>query len=155
MRRRSSGQSFRATPRRKLRFSSRSCARWSRSRLPSRPPRRWGAPALAPSLGLREIELDFMELCGLGVAVEKVRAAGLRVVIATPRVQKPGEEGYDARFERLKPDGILARHLGGLEHFRRLGTPWARAGQGFTVHGDFSLNATNAVTARTLLGLGL
>jgi putative protease len=110
------------------------------------------AIALAPSLGLREIELDFMELVGLGVAVEKVRGAGLRVVIATPRVQKPGEEGYDARFERLKPDGILARHLGALEHFRRRGAPFAG---GFTVHGDFSLNATNAITARTLLGLGL
>ena len=110
------------------------------------------ALALAPALGLRDIELDFMELVGLGVAVEKVRAAGLRVVIATPRVQKPGEEGYDARFERLKPDGILARHLGALEHFRRRG---ATTAPGFTVHGDFSLNATNAVTARTLLGLGL
>src|SRR5437764_1274168 len=110
------------------------------------------ALALAPALGLRDLELDFMELVGLGVAVEKVRAAGLRVVIATPRVQKPGEEGYDARFERLKPDGILARHLGALEHFRRRG---ATTAPGFTVHGDFSLNATNAVTARTLLGLGL
>ena len=104
---------------------------------------------LVPRLGIRELELDFMELVGLGIAVERVRAAGLRVVIATPRVQKPGEEGYDRRFERLGPDGILARHLGAVEHFRR-GRP-----EGFTVHGDFSLNATNAVTARTLLGLGL
>jgi len=104
---------------------------------------------LTPRLGIRELELDFMELVGLGIAVERVRAAGLRVVIAAPRVQKPGEEGYDRRFERLRPDGILARHLGAVEHFRR-GRP-----AGFTVHGDFSLNATNAVTARTLLGLGL
>jgi len=63
-------------------------------------------------------------------------------------VQKPGEEGYDRRFERLRPDGILARHLGAVEHFRR--NPHTE-----TVHGDFSLNATNALTARTLLGLGL
>ncbi len=104
---------------------------------------------LAPRLGIREVELDFMELVGLGIAVERMRAAGLRAVIATPRVQKPGEEGYDRRFERLRPDGILARHLGAVEHFRR-GRP-----AGLTVHGDFSLNATNAVTARTLLGLGL
>src|SRR5216683_1291762 len=104
---------------------------------------------LAAPLGVREVELDFMELVGLGIAVERVRAAGLRVVIATPRVQKPGEEGYDRRFERLRPDGILARHLGAVEHFRR-GRP-----DGFTVHGDFSLNASNAVTARTLLDLGL
>jgi putative protease len=90
-----------------------------------------------------------MELVGLGIAVERVRFAGLRVVIATPRVQKPGEEGYDRRFERLRPDGILARHLGAVEHFRR------ERPEGFTVHGDFSLNATNAITARTLLGFGL
>jgi putative protease len=99
-------------------------------------------------LGFREVQLDFMELVGLGIAVEKLRAAHVRVVIATPRVQKPGEEGYDARFERLRSDGILARHLGAVEHFRR--NPHTE-----TVHGDFSLNATNALTARTLLGLGL
>ena len=109
------------------------------------------AIALAPALGLRELELDFMELVGLGAAALRVRRAGLRVIIATPRVQKPGEEGYDARFERLRPDGILARHLGALEHFRSHGVTQP----GFTVHGDFSLNATNAITARTLLGFGL
>ena len=106
------------------------------------------ALALAPQLGLTEVQLDFMELVGLGVAVEKVRAAGLRVIVATPRVQKPGEESYDQRFERLRPDGILARHLGAVEHFRRNAHREA-------VHGDFSLNATNALTARTLLALGL
>ncbi|HWE25959.1 MAG TPA: DUF3656 domain-containing protein [Myxococcales bacterium] len=107
------------------------------------------AIGLSRALDLSEVELDFMELVGLGVACERARAAGLRVIIATPRVQKPGEEGYDHRFERLHPDGILARHLGAVEHFRRGHPP------GFTVHGDFSLNATNALTARTLLGLGL
>src|SRR3954471_21967704 len=61
----------------------------------------------ALKLGFDELQLDFMELVGLGVAVEKVRAAGARVVVATPRVQKPGEEGYDRRFERLRPHGIL------------------------------------------------
>jgi putative protease len=103
---------------------------------------------VALRLGFEELQLDFMELVGLGVAVERVRAAGARVVVATPRVQKPGEEGYDKRFERLRPDGILARHLGAVEHFRT-------NSHAETVHGDFSLNATNALTARTLLGLGL
>ncbi|MBS2025688.1 MAG: U32 family peptidase [Deltaproteobacteria bacterium] len=110
---------------------------------------------LADELGIDEVELDFMELVGLGVAVETVRAAKKRAIVATPRVQKPGEEGYDHRFERLRPDGILARHLGALDHFLRE----ARAGvvrpEGFVVRGDFSLNATNALTARTLLALGL
>jgi len=107
-----------------------------------------GQVDVALRLGFAELQLDFMELVGLGVAVERARAGGARVIVATPRVQKPGEEGYDCRFERLRPDGILARHLGAVEHFRR--NPHAE-----TVHGDFSLNATNALTARTLLGLGL
>src|SRR5207237_7471675 len=106
-----------------------------------------GAPKLIPllrtleqvevalRLGFDELQLDFMELVGLGIAVEKVRGAGARVIVATPRVQKPGEEGYDKRSERLRPDGILARHLGAVEHFRR--NPHTE-----TVHGDFSLNAT-------------
>lgn len=110
------------------------------------------ALALAAQLGLREVELDFMELTGLGLSVQRVRARGLRATVATPRVQKPGEEGYDLRFQRLRPDGILARHLGALEHFRdrRGDLP-----EGFAVRGDFSLNATNALTARTLLAFGL
>src|SRR4051812_26453643 len=36
----------------------------------------------ALKLGFDELQLDFMELVGLGVAVEKVRAAGARVVVA-------------------------------------------------------------------------
>lgn len=100
------------------------------------------------SLGVREVYLDFMELVGLGEAVKRCRAAGARVVIATMRVQKPGEEPFDKRFESLKPDGILARHLGALHHYRGRGA-------GFALHGDFSLNTTNVVTGRTLLGLGL
>ena len=107
-----------------------------------------GQVEVALRLGFDELQLDFMELVGLGVAVERARARGAKVIVATPRVQKPGEEGYDRRFERLRPDGILARHLGAVEHFRR--NPHTE-----TVHGDFSLNATNALTARTLLGLGL
>jgi putative protease len=99
-------------------------------------------------LGFREVYLDFMELVGLGEAVKKCRAKGARTVIATMRVQKPGEEPFDKRFEALKPDGILARHLGALHHYR------GRGGD-FTLHGDFSLNATNIITGRTLLALGL
>ncbi|MCC6807273.1 MAG: U32 family peptidase [Deltaproteobacteria bacterium] len=106
------------------------------------------AIALKDALALEDVELDFMELVGLGEAVERVRAAGLSVIIATPRVQKPGEEGYDRRFANLQPDGILARHLGALEHF-------LHADRGVRVHGDFSLNATNVRTAAALLELGL
>jgi putative protease len=97
---------------------------------------------------LPEVELDWMELVGLGRAVERARAAGKRVTIATVRVQKPGEEGFDSRIAKLRPDAILVRHWGAMMTARRtIPTP--------TLIGDFSLNVTNSITARHLLGLGL
>lgn len=100
--------------------------------------------------GLPTVELDWMERDGLTRAVERAKAAGLSVIIATPRVQKPGEEGFDRRIARLEPDGVLARHWGALMHF--LEHPEERRP---TLHGDFSLNVTNSLTARHLRGLGL
>ena len=97
--------------------------------------------------GLPEVELDWMELLGLERAVARAREAGLAVVIATTRIQKPGEDGIDRRIARLAPDGVLVRHWGGLMHFARADAP-------VTVHGDFSLNVTNAITGRHLLHLG-
>jgi len=101
--------------------------------------------------GLPEVELDWMELVGLQRAVERARAAGLRVTIATVRVQKPGEEGYDQRIDKLRPDAVLVRHWGAMMHFleRPAGQPRP------VLHGDFSLNVTNSLTATYLLGLGL
>ena len=99
--------------------------------------------------GLPEVELDWMELVGLRQAVERAKAAGLRVGIATVRVQKPGEDGYDRRIAALEPDAVLVRHWGGLVHFA--GLP---ANQRPVVHGDFSLNVTNSVTAHRLLAMG-
>ncbi len=100
---------------------------------------------------LPEVELDWMEMVGLQRAVERARAAGLRVTIATVRVQKPGEEGYDQRIDRLRPDAVLVRHWGAMMHFleRPAGQPRP------VLHGDFSLNVTNSLTASYLLGLGL
>ncbi|MCY1020636.1 U32 family peptidase [Pyxidicoccus sp. MSG2] len=103
--------------------------------------------------GLPEVELDWMELVGLQRAVERARAAGLKVTIATVRVQKPGEEGYDARIQKLKPDAVLVRHWGAMMHF--LERPPAPGEPRPALHGDFSLNVTNSMTALHLLGLGL
>ncbi|HEY3496901.1 MAG TPA: DUF3656 domain-containing protein [Polyangiaceae bacterium] len=100
-----------------------------------------------------EIELDWMEMVGLAGAVARARSAGLRVTLATVRVQKPGEEAYDRRLAGLEPDGVLVRHWGALMHFSRSRSE-ANARE-LALHGDFSLNVTNALTARHLLGLGL
>ena len=91
-----------------------------------------------------------MERSGLTTAVARARAAGLQVHIATPRVQKPGEEGFDRRIGRLAPEGVLVRHWGALMHF--LEHPEEKRP---VLHGDFSLNVTNPITAAHLLNLGL
>ena len=98
--------------------------------------------------GLPEVELDWMEFIGLTQAVERARAFGLRVVIATVRVQKPGKAGYDRKIASLKPDGVLIRHWGALTHFKGLDDRP-------TLHGDFSLNISNSLSARYVLDYGL
>lgn len=101
-----------------------------------------------------EVELDWMEMVGLGRAVARAKAAGLRVTLATVRVQKPGEEAYDRRVAGLSPNGVLVRHWGALMHFAERAAA-SDAPPDFALHGDFSLNVTNSVTAHHLLGLGL
>lgn len=102
----------------------------------------------AISSGVEEVELDWMELVALNAAVDRAREAGLKVGLATVRIQKPGEQVYDRRLERLKPDSVLLRHWGGVMHFRELpDRP--------VLHGDFSLNVTNSLTANHLLRMGL
>ncbi|HWO25603.1 MAG TPA: DUF3656 domain-containing protein [Kofleriaceae bacterium] len=98
--------------------------------------------------GAREVELDWMELVGLGRAVERARRRGARVGVATVRVQKPGEEKIDAHLARLLPDHVLVRSWGSLAYFRGLAERPA-------LHGDFSLNVANSITARWVLDRGL
>lgn len=114
-----------------------------------------------------EVELDWMEMVGLTRAVRRARSAGLRVTLATVRVQKPGEEAYDRRISGLSPDGVLVRHWGALMSFAQPSSrgvspaPGASAARAANtarpvdVHGDFSLNVTNSLTAHHLLNLGL
>ena len=96
--------------------------------------------------GAPEVELDWMELVGLARAVARARAAGARVVIATPRVIKPGEDKILEHLLRLEPDALLVRSWAATA---------ALAGRGPALHGDFSLNVTNSVSAGFALGLGL
>ncbi|HEY5949930.1 MAG TPA: U32 family peptidase, partial [Kofleriaceae bacterium] len=70
--------------------------------------------------GATEVELDWMELVGLGRAVERARARGARVTVATVRVQKPGEDKIDAHLARLDPDAVLVRSWGSLAYFEQL-----------------------------------
>lgn len=98
--------------------------------------------------GATEVELDWMELVGLARAVERARRRGARVGVATVRVQKPGEERIDDHLARLAPDHVLVRSWGSLAAF-------ARRAERPVLHGDFSLNVTNSVTAAWVLDHGL
>jgi putative protease len=105
----------------------------------------------AIAAGCREVELDWMEFVGLGKAFERARQKGLAVTVATTRIGKPGEDALVERIVKLQPDGVLVRHFGAMMRCLQ-----ARArGATFALHGDFSLNATNSLTARHLLAQGL
>lgn len=101
--------------------------------------------------GIEAVELDWMEMVGLGKAVDRARAAGLHITLATTRVQKPGEEGFDRRLDRLEPDAVLVRHWAAMMHF----ADTHNEGRELPLHGDFSLNVTNSLSAQHLLAQGL
>lgn len=96
--------------------------------------------------GAREVELDWMELVGLAKAVARAKSRGAKVTVATVRVQKPGEDKIDQHLAKLEPDAVLVRSWGSLAFFKNRGVP---------LHGDFSLNVTNSITAGWVLGHGL
>lgn len=103
--------------------------------------------------GATEVELDWMELVGLGKAVERARRRGARVGVATLRVQKPGEEAIDHRLAKLAPDHVLVRSWGSLAALRAHRSQWRT--DDLVLHGDFSLNVTNSVTAGWVLERGV
>ncbi|WP_425430315.1 DUF3656 domain-containing U32 family peptidase [Deinococcus planocerae] len=93
------------------------------------------------------ITLDYLELYGLGPSVERVRAAGLPVRVASPRILKPTEQNLQRFLLSLNAE-LLVRSGGLLEGLQ--GTPDLPA-----LTGDFSLNAANVLTTRALLDLRL
>lgn len=93
------------------------------------------------------IYVDFEDIRKYREAVEAVRAFGSsRIYLATPRIQKAGEQGFFRLIENAEPDGILVRNLGALDFFKK--SPLARMG-------DFSLNVSNPISAALLMDEGL
>jgi len=101
----------------------------------------------AIAVGPDSITLDYLELYGLRPAVERVQMAGIAVRVASPRVLKPDEQKIVNFLLRLGAP-VLVRSGGLLETLRA-------AADHPALTGDFSLNAANAISARTLLALGL
>lgn len=90
---------------------------------------------------------DFEDVRGYAAAVERVRAnSGMQLLLATPRIQKPGEQGFFKLIERTQPDGVLVRNLGAVPWFTR---------RGMATVGDFSLNVANPLSAQFFRNEGL
>ena len=102
----------------------------------------------AQSADAERIYIDFEDIRRFGDVVLQARErnAGSKIYLATPRIQKSGEEGFFKLIERAKPDGVLIRNLGAIDYFRASGLPMA---------GDFSLNVANPLTAEFLIKAGL
>jgi putative protease len=103
--------------------------------------------AAALESGCATIYVDFEDIRRYHDAVAKVREHGAALIyLATPRIQKAGEQGVFKLIEAAKPDGVLIRNLGGLDYFRN---------SSLRKVGDFSLNAANPLTAELLMREGL
>ncbi len=112
---------------------------------------------------IASITLDYLELYGLRPSVEKIRAAGIRPRVASPRILKPSEQNVIRFLNSLECD-ILIRSGGLLEAMRGLQTASSitpPSSQGANPEepvqwiGDFSLNAANVLSCQAFLDMGL
>ncbi len=94
------------------------------------------------------IHVDFEDIRRYRDAVAMVRAArnAPPIHLATPRIQKAGEQGFFKLIANADPDGVLIRNIGAIAFFRD--TPLRRIG-------DFSLNVANPISASVFLERGL
>lgn len=98
--------------------------------------------------GIETIYADFEEIREFPKAVELVRSnenPNVQIYLATPRIQKAGEQGYFKYIERCAPDGVLIRNLGAIHYFKK---------SALKKIGDFSLNVANPLTAEILMEQG-
>ncbi len=103
----------------------------------------------ALACGVGTIYADFEDIRRYKDAVAKVRAVAgdTQILLATPRIQKAGEQGFFNLIENAAPDGVLIRNLGAIDYFHD--HPTLRR------IGDFSLNVANPLTAQWFMGKGL
>jgi putative protease len=91
--------------------------------------------------GVETVYCDFEDPRRYKEAVA-LREGKSKILLATPRIVKPGETGYLKLIERAEPDGLLLRNLASLEYYKHR-SDLRRVG-------DFSLNVANPITARLI-----
>ena len=89
---------------------------------------------------------EFQDIREYAEAVATAHANETPILLATPRIQKPGEMGIFRSLSKHDADGYLVRNYAGLEYFRSLDA---------LVVADFSLNVANELTAEFLIDRGV
>ena len=95
--------------------------------------------------GQKFVYADFHNIREYEQAVAMAHEANAQIYLASLRIQKPGETGLFRAMEKRNADGWLVRNLAALDYARRAGIPTIA---------DFSLNATNPLTADWLMQKG-
>ncbi len=98
--------------------------------------------------GVRWVECDFEDIRKYRDAVPLARGVNAKILLAPPRIFKPGETGILRNVLGAGPNGILVRSTAHLKFFT------AEAPYLILV-GDFSLNAANELAADWYLSKGL
>ena len=99
----------------------------------------------ALSQGASSVIADLAELSSLGDAVAAARRQGAEILLATPRIQKPGEAEIFQRMADARPDGMLVRNLAGAAFCAERQIPFVA---------DAPLHAANEWTVAYLNELG-
>ncbi|MGL4521033.1 MAG: DUF3656 domain-containing U32 family peptidase, partial [Bacilli bacterium] len=94
------------------------------------------------------VTCDFEFLNQYKEAVEIARKHNKPIILSTPRIHMPGENGFLRTISRLKPDGILVRSLGALQYYNE-NSPECE------IVGDYSLNISNHMSAEVFLRKGI
>ena len=99
----------------------------------------------ALNCGIQTLYADFEDIRRYKDAVSLARGRA-EIFLATPRIQKAGENGFFKLIESASPDGVLIRNVGAISYFQN--SP-------LRTIGDFSLNVSNPASAAVFLSRGL
>jgi U32 family peptidase len=99
--------------------------------------------AAALECGVDTLYCDFEDPRRYKQAVAEVAGQPAQIFLATPRILKPGENGYLKLIEKAEPHGLLLRNLGALEYYKDRND--------LKKLGDFSLNVANPLSAKLLM----
>lgn len=99
-------------------------------------------------ISLEAVILDFEFAKYFADAIASLRDLPITIGVATTRILKPKEYYNLKTLINLNPDFILARNLGSVQYLHE-------SAPHIKIHGDFSLNVANSVTAGYLLNKGI